>query len=58
MTLKKYLWVMAALTAFCWAIFLFVAGLVDPTATNWLGFLLLLITLLDLKNLAGMELDK
>ena len=45
MTLKKYLWVMAALTAFCWAIFLFVAGLVDPTATNWLGFLLFYLAL-------------
>ncbi len=40
MTLKKYLWVMSALTAVCWGLFLFVAGLVDPTATNWLGFLL------------------
>lgn len=40
MTLKKYLWVMSALTAVCWGIFLFVAGMVDPTATNWLGFLL------------------
>lgn len=40
MTLKKYLLVMTALTAVCWGIFFFVAGLVDPTATNWLGFLL------------------
>lgn len=40
MTLKKYLLVMSVLTAVCWGIFLFVAGLVDPTATNWLGFLL------------------
>jgi len=45
MTLKKYLWVMSALTAVCWGIFLFVAGLVDPTATNWLGFLLFYLAL-------------
>lgn len=40
MTLKKYLWAMFILTAVCWGIFLFVVGLVDPLATNWLGFLL------------------
>ncbi|MDP2944608.1 MAG: hypothetical protein Q8N57_03540 [bacterium] len=45
MTLKKYLWVMFALTAVCWGIFLFVAGIVDPTATNWLGFLLFYLAL-------------
>ncbi len=45
MTLKKYLLVMAVLTAVCWGIFLFVAGLVDPTATNWLGFLLFYLAL-------------
>jgi len=38
MTLKKYLWVMSALTVVCWGIFLFVSELVDPTVTNWLGF--------------------
>jgi len=40
MTLKSYLVVMGTLTAVCWGIFFFVAGLVDPTTTNWLGFLL------------------
>ena len=40
MTLKNYLLVMGALSAFCWGIFLFVASLVDPTSTNWLGFAL------------------
>ena len=45
MTLKNYLWVMSALTAVCWGIFLFVAGLVDPTTTNWLGFLLFYLAL-------------
>ncbi|MCX6794691.1 MAG: hypothetical protein NTY31_01725 [Candidatus Falkowbacteria bacterium] len=45
MTLKKYLWVMSVLTAVCWGIFLFVAGIVDPTATNWLGFLLFYLAL-------------
>lgn len=36
---------MAVLTAVCWAIFFFVAGLVDPTATNWLGFSLFYLAL-------------
>lgn len=40
MTLKSYLAVMSILTAACWGIFVFVASLVDPTATNWLGFFL------------------
>lgn len=40
MTLKNYLLVMGVLSAFCWGIFLFVASLVDPTSTNWLGFAL------------------
>ncbi|MFA5000548.1 MAG: hypothetical protein WC545_04305 [Patescibacteria group bacterium] len=40
MTLKSYLAVMGTLTVVCWGIFLFVAGLVDPMSTNWLGFLL------------------
>ncbi len=31
---------MGALTVVCWGIFAFVAGLVDPNATNWLGFTL------------------
>lgn len=45
MTLKSYLLVMSVLTAVCWGIFFFVAGLVDPTATNWLGFLLFYLAL-------------
>ena len=40
MTLKNYLLVMGILTAVCWGIFIFVAGLVDPTATNFIGFAL------------------
>jgi len=46
MTLNKYLLVMLTLTVICWGIFFFVAGLVDPTATNWLGFLLFYLALL------------
>jgi len=38
MTLKNYLLVMSVLTAICWGIFVFVAGLVNPEATNWLGY--------------------
>jgi len=45
MTLKNYLFVMSVLTAVCWAIFLFVANLVDPTATNWFGFGLFYLSL-------------
>lgn len=45
MTLKKYLLVMLILTGICWAIFFFVASLVDPTATSWLGFLLFYLAL-------------
>lgn len=45
MTLKSYLLVMFALTAFCWGIFIFVASLVDPNMTNWLGFVLFYISL-------------
>jgi hypothetical protein len=29
---------MSVLTAVCWGIFLFVASLVDPMTTNWIGF--------------------
>jgi len=45
MTLKNYLFVMSALTAVCWGIFIFVAELVDPTATNWVGYGLFYISL-------------
>lgn len=45
MTLKNYLLVMSVLTAVCWGIFLFVANLIDPTATNWLGFMLFYFSL-------------
>lgn len=45
MTLKNYLFVMGVLSAFCWGIFLFVASLVDPTSTNWLGFSLFYLAL-------------
>ena len=45
MTLKNYLLVMGVLTVFCWGIFLFVANLVDPTSTNWLGFVLFYLSL-------------
>lgn len=45
MTLSKYLGVMSILTAVCWGIFFFVASLVDPMATNWLGFVLFYLAL-------------
>lgn len=40
MTLKNYLIFMSVTTGICWGAFAFVAGLVDPLKTNWLGFLL------------------
>lgn len=36
---------MSILTTICWGIFIFVTGLVDPTATNWLGFVLFYLAL-------------
>lgn len=45
MTLKNYLGVMSVLSLVCWGIFLFVASLVNPLATNWLGFLLFYLAL-------------
>lgn len=45
MTLKNYLLVMGVLTAICWGIFIFVAGLVDPSATNLIGFSLFYFSL-------------
>lgn len=40
MTLKKYLAVMVIATTICWTIFLFVSSVVNPEATNWIGFFL------------------
>ena len=45
MTLKKYLMVTAVATAICWTVFLFVASVVNPEATSWLGFLLFYLAL-------------
>jgi len=45
MTLKSYLWVMGALTIVCWGVFVFLAGLINPTATNFIGFLLFYLAL-------------
>lgn len=45
MTLKNYLILMSLVTAVCWGAFAFVAGLVDPSRTNWLGFFLFYLSL-------------
>lgn len=45
MTLGRYLAIMSLLTAFCWGMFFFVINLVDPMATNWLGFSLFYLSL-------------
>lgn len=57
MTLKNYLFVMTTLTAVSWGIFIFVAGMIDPFITNWLGFVLfyasLFLAISGLAALAG-----
>ncbi|MDD3285306.1 MAG: hypothetical protein PHG95_01580 [Patescibacteria group bacterium] len=45
MTLKNYLIVMGAMTAICWGIFAMMLNFIDPTATNWLGFVLFYVAL-------------
>jgi len=45
MTLKSYLFVMVFLTVICWGIFLFVASLIDPTVTSWVGLSLFYLSL-------------
>lgn len=36
---------MGALTIVCWGVFVFLAGLINPTATNFIGFLLFYLAL-------------
>ncbi len=45
MTLKKYLMVIAIATAICWTVFLFIASVVNPELTSWLGFFLFYLAL-------------
>jgi len=46
---------MSTLTAVCWGILIFVASLIDPTATNWLGYILFYLALfLSLSGLAAL----
>ncbi len=40
MTLKNYILAMSFLSLICWIAFFFVAGMINPNTTNWLGFLL------------------
>lgn len=55
MTLNNYLLVMTVLTATCWTIFFFVASIIDPYSTNWLGFSLFYFALfLSLSGLAAL----
>ncbi|NTU99279.1 hypothetical protein HGA64_04735 [Candidatus Falkowbacteria bacterium] len=51
MTLRSYLVSMSLATLFCWSAWVYVLFLVDPTATNWLGFLLFYLSLF--MSLAG-----
>ena len=45
MTLKKYLMLTAVATAVCWTVFLFIASVVNPEITSWLGFVLFYLSL-------------
>lgn len=45
MTLRNYLIVMSTMTALCWGIFILMLNLIDPTETNWLGFMLFYVAL-------------
>ena len=45
MTLKNYLILMGITTAFIWGLFIFVINMIDPTATNWMGFLIFYLSL-------------
>ncbi|MDD2681026.1 MAG: hypothetical protein PHE20_02895 [Patescibacteria group bacterium] len=45
MTLRNYLWVMGVMTLLCWGIFALMLNLIDPTSTNWLGFMLFYVSL-------------
>jgi len=45
MTLKKYLMLTAIATAVCWTVFLFIASVVNPELTSWLGFALFYLAL-------------
>lgn len=45
MTLKNYLIVMSVLTVICWGALLLMLNLIDPSATNWLGFSLFYLSL-------------
>jgi len=45
MTLKNYILAMSFLSLVCWVAFFFVAGMVNPFTTSWLGLLLFYTTL-------------
>lgn len=45
MTLKNYILAMSFLSLVCWTAFFFVAGMVNPFSTSWLGLLLFYMTL-------------
>ncbi len=45
MTLKRYLILISLTTAICWTTFLFVASVINPELTSWLGFFLFYISL-------------
>ncbi len=45
MTLKNYLIVMGVMTAVCWGVFILMLNFIDPTVTNWLGFMLFYVAL-------------
>ncbi len=45
MTLRKYLISMSFLSLLLWAVFVFIASVIDPNITNWFGFFLFYLSL-------------
>ncbi len=45
MALKLYLFIMSAMTAFCWLVFSYILWTVDPETTNGVGFFLFYLSL-------------
>ena len=45
MTLSKYLSAMIAASLICWALWVYVIFTIDPSVTNWIGFLLFYVSI-------------
>ena len=45
MTLRQYLIAMSIMTLVCWVAWFYIIMIIDPTLTNWIGFLLFYLAL-------------